>query len=101
MIYAYAALKLGIGYANGAPNLTTDCPALLELAHEMRAPVSGKDFKTGQTLMKTILAPGLRARYLGIQGWFSTNILGEGDPIILFTGRFVAYKNLKLRSCKR
>lgn len=83
MIYAYAALKSKVGYANGAPNLTTDCPALLELAQEMGAPVSGKDFKTGQTLMKTIVAPGLAARYLGINGWFSTNILGNRDGEVL------------------
>ncbi len=83
MIYAYAAMKCGIGYANGAPNLTTDCPALLQLADEMKVPVSGKDFKTGQTLMKTIIAPGLRARYLGINGWFSTNILGNRDGEVL------------------
>lgn len=83
MIYAYAALKAGVGYANGAPNLTTDCPALLELANQNNLPVSGKDFKTGQTLMKTILAPGLKARYLGISGWFSTNILGNRDGEVL------------------
>ncbi|EKD42796.1 MAG: hypothetical protein ACD_73C00017G0002 [uncultured bacterium] len=83
MIYAYAALKSGIGYANGAPNLTTDCPALTTLALEKGVPISGKDFKTGQTLMKTIIAPGLRARYLGINGWFSTNILGNRDGEVL------------------
>lgn len=83
MIYAYAALKCKVGYANGAPNLTTDCPALLELAHEMGVPVSGKDFKTGQTLLKTIIAPGLAARYLGVSGWFSTNILGNRDGEVL------------------
>ncbi|MDL1870574.1 inositol-3-phosphate synthase [Deltaproteobacteria bacterium PRO3] len=83
MIYAYAALKLGIPFANGAPNLTTDTPALLELAQETKAPVSGKDFKTGQTLMKTILAPGLKARYLGLSGWFSSNILGNRDGEVL------------------
>ncbi|OGP08740.1 MAG: inositol-3-phosphate synthase [Deltaproteobacteria bacterium GWA2_45_12] len=83
MIYAYAAIKCGIGYANGAPNLTTDCPAILDLANEHKVPVSGKDFKTGQTLMKTIIAPGLRARYLGISGWFSTNILGNRDGEVL------------------
>lgn len=82
-IYAYAAMKSGIGYANGAPNLTTDCPALLELSHEKSVPTSGKDFKTGQTLMKTIIAPGLRARYLGINGWYSTNILGNRDGEVL------------------
>lgn len=83
MIYAYAAYKSRVGFANGAPNLTVDCPALLELAHEMSVPVSGKDFKTGQTLMKTIVAPGLAARYLGINGWFSTNILGNRDGEVL------------------
>lgn len=83
MIYAYAALKLGIPFANGAPNLTVDIPALLELARETNTPVAGKDFKTGQTLMKTILAPGLSARSLGINGWFSTNILGNRDGLVL------------------
>lgn len=83
MIYAYAAMQSGVGYANGAPNLTADCPGLLELAFEKRVPVSGKDFKTGQTLIKTIIAPGLRARYLGIKGWFSTNILGNRDGEVL------------------
>ncbi|MDO8526818.1 MAG: inositol-3-phosphate synthase [Deltaproteobacteria bacterium] len=83
MIYAYAALKLGIPFSNGAPNLTVDTPALLELADKMNVPLSGKDFKTGQTLMKTIIAPGLRARLLGIAGWFSTNILGNRDGEVL------------------
>jgi myo-inositol-1-phosphate synthase len=83
MIYAYAALKQGIPYANGAPNLTVDVPALMELAQETRSPVSGKDFKTGQTLMKTILAPGFKARYLGLSGWYSTNILGNRDGEVL------------------
>ena len=83
MIYAYAALKLGIPFANGAPNLTVDTPALIELANETRTPICGKDFKTGQTLMKTILAPGLRARHLGLSGWFSTNILGNRDGEVL------------------
>lgn len=83
MIYAYAALKSGIGFANGAPNLTVDCPALQELAGEKGLPISGKDFKTGQTLMKTIIAPGLKARYLGISGWFSNNILGNRDGEVL------------------
>lgn len=82
-IYAYAALKMGIPFANGAPNLTVDTPALTELAMEMGAPTCGKDFKTGQTLMKTILAPGLRARLLGLDGWFSTNILGNRDGEVL------------------
>ncbi|MFQ5512602.1 MAG: inositol-3-phosphate synthase, partial [Candidatus Krumholzibacteriia bacterium] len=83
MVYAYAALSMGIPFANGAPNLTTDIPALDELAREMRAPICGKDFKTGQTLMKTIIAPGLKARLLGLNGWFSTNILGNRDGEVL------------------
>ena len=82
-IYAYAALKMCLPYINGAPHITTDCPALLELAAEKSVPVCGKDFKTGQTLMKTILAPGLAARLLGISGWFSTNILGNRDGEVL------------------
>jgi myo-inositol-1-phosphate synthase len=82
-IYAYAALQLGIPYANGAPNLTTDTPALLELARERNVPVCGKDFKTGQTFMKTVLAPGFKARMLGMNGWFSTNILGNRDGDVL------------------
>jgi myo-inositol-1-phosphate synthase len=82
-IYAYAALKSGIPYANGAPNLTTDTPALLELARENHIPICGKDFKTGQTLMKTMIAPGLKARMLGMSGWFSTNILGNRDGEVL------------------
>lgn len=83
MIYAYAALSLGVPFANGAPNLTCDIPALMELAKETGTPISGKDFKTGQTLMKTIVAPGLHARALGIRGWFSTNILGNRDGLVL------------------
>ena len=83
MIYAYAALKLGIPFANGAPNLTVDVPAFLELAEANQVPVCGKDFKTGQTLMKTILAPGLKARLIGLSGWFSTNILGNRDGEVL------------------
>ncbi len=83
MIYAYASLMEGVPFANGAPNLTADIPALQELARERRVPIGGKDFKTGQTLMKTILAPGLKARMLGVQGWFSTNILGNRDGEVL------------------
>lgn len=83
MIYAYAAIKKGVPFANGAPNLTCDIPALIELAKENGVPIGGKDFKTGQTLMKTILAPGLQARALGIRGWFSTNILGNRDGLVL------------------
>jgi len=83
MIYAYAALKQGIPFANGAPNLTVDIPALIELAKLTQTPIAGKDFKTGQTLMKTILAPGLAARSLGVNGWFSDNILGNRDGLVL------------------
>jgi len=83
MVYAYAALSLGVPFANGAPNLTVDIPALSELAMRNNVPVAGKDFKTGQTLMKTILAPGLKARLIGLNGWFSTNILGNRDGEVL------------------
>src|ERR671916_287232 len=83
MVYAYAALKSGVPFANGAPNLTVDVPALVELANTNGAPVCGKDFKTGQTLMKTILAPGLKSRMLGLHGWYSTNILGNRDGEVL------------------
>ncbi len=79
MVYAYAALKERVPFANGAPNLSADIPALDELARELQVPISGKDFKTGQTLMKTILAPGFKARLLGVSGWFSTNVLGNRD----------------------
>ena len=83
MIYAYAALKSGVPYANGAPNLTVDIPALKMLAYQNGVPIGGKDFKTGQTLMKSIIAPGLKARMLGLSGWFSTNILGNRDGEVL------------------
>ncbi len=83
MIYAYAALSEGVPFGNGAPNLTVDIPALLELAKQNKVPVSGKDFKTGQTLMKTVLAPAFKARMLGVAGWFSTNILGNRDGEVL------------------
>lgn len=83
MIYAYAAIKMDVPFANGAPNLTVDIPALVELAKRQEVAISGKDFKTGQTLMKTILAPGLQARALGIRGWFSSNILGNRDGLVL------------------
>ena len=82
-IYAYAAIMEGVPYANGAPNLSADNPALTNLAVEKGVPIAGKDFKTGQTLMKTILAPGLKTRMLGIRGWFSTNILGNRDGEVL------------------
>jgi len=83
MIYAWAALQEGIPFLNGAPNLTVDVPAVRELAKQQNMPIGGKDFKTGQTLMKTILAPGFKARMLGVRGWFSTNILGNRDGEIL------------------
>jgi myo-inositol-1-phosphate synthase len=83
MIYAYAAIASGVPYANGAPNLSVDVPALQEMAKARGVPIAGKDFKTGQTLMKTIIAPGLKARMLGLQGWFSTNILGNRDGEVL------------------
>jgi len=83
MIYAYAALKSRVPFANGAPNLSVDIPAMLELADKMGVPICGKDFKTGQTLIKTIIAPGLKARMLGLHGWYSTNILGNRDGEVL------------------
>ncbi len=83
MIYAYAALKEGVPFANGAPNLTVDLPCMIQLSRDNKAPVCGKDFKTGQTLIKTILAPGFKARMLGMSGWFSTNILGNRDGEVL------------------
>lgn len=82
-IYAYACLKSGVPFANGAPNLSVDFPAMQELAKQRGLPISGKDFKTGQTLMKTLLAPGLKARMLGLEGWYSTNILGNRDGEVL------------------
>jgi myo-inositol-1-phosphate synthase len=82
-IYAYACLRSGVPYANGAPNLSVDFPAIQELARDKGMPIAGKDFKTGQTLMKTILAPGFKARYLGLEGWYSTNILGNRDGEVL------------------
>jgi myo-inositol-1-phosphate synthase len=83
MIYAYAALSSGIPFINGAPNLTVDTPAMVELATQRRIPIAGKDLKTGQTLMKTILAPGIKTRALGLSGWYSTNILGNRDGLVL------------------
>lgn len=83
MIYAYAAIRSGVPFANGAPNLTVDIPALTKLAEQVGVPICGKDFKTGQTLMKTILAPGLKSRMLGLEGWYSTNILGNRDGEVL------------------
>jgi myo-inositol-1-phosphate synthase len=83
MIYAYAAIKSRVPYVNGAPNLALEIPALRELANELKVPVAGKDFKTGQTLLKTVIAPALKARLLGLEGWFSTNILGNRDGEVL------------------
>ncbi len=96
-IYAYAALKCGVPHANGAPHLTTDTPALLELAREHQVPIGGKDFKTGQTFMKTLIAPGMKARMLGVSGWFSTNILGNRDGEVLDDpGSFKSKEETKL-----
>ena len=83
MIYAYAAIREGLPYANAAPNLSADVPALLELAQKTGSPLAGKDLKTGQTLIKTIIAPGLKARLIGVEGWYSTNILGNRDGEVL------------------
>ncbi|CAD7779352.1 MAG: Myo-inositol-1-phosphate synthase [Candidatus Methanoperedenaceae archaeon GB50] len=83
MLYAYAAIDSGISFVNGAPNLTVDIPALVEMAENREVPIAGKDFKTGQTLLKTIIAPGIKARLLGLKGWFSTNILGNRDGLVL------------------
>ena len=96
-IYAYAALMSGVPFANGAPNLTHDIPALLNLARERGLPVCGKDFKTGQTYMKTLIAPGIKARMLGMNGWFSTNILGNRDGEVLEDpGSFKSKEETKL-----
>jgi myo-inositol-1-phosphate synthase len=83
MVYAYAALMEGVPFANGAPNLSADVPAMIALAQRQKLPVVGKDFKTGQTLIKTVIAPGLKARLLGVDGWYSTNILGNRDGEVL------------------
>jgi myo-inositol-1-phosphate synthase len=83
MLYAYAAISSGIPFLNGAPNLSVDIPALIEMANKYEVPIGGKDFKTGQTLLKTIIAPGIKARLLGLSGWFSTNILGNRDGLVL------------------
>jgi myo-inositol-1-phosphate synthase len=83
MIYSYAALAAGVPFTNGAPNLSVDIPALAEMAKRNNVPIAGKDLKTGQTLMKTILAPGFKARMIGVRGWYSTNILGNRDGEVL------------------
>jgi myo-inositol-1-phosphate synthase len=96
-IYAYAAIMSNVPYANGAPNLSADVPALLELAKQRNVPVCGKDFKTGQTFMKTLIAPGLKARMLGVAGWYSTNILGNRDGEVLDDpGSFKSKEETKL-----
>jgi myo-inositol-1-phosphate synthase len=101
-IYAYAALKSGVPYANGAPHLTVETPALMELARERRLPIAGKDFKTGQTFMKTLVAPGLKSRMLGLSGWFSTNILGNRDGEVLDDpGSFQSKEETKLSSLEQ
>lgn len=97
MLYAYAAISEGSPFINGAPNLTTDFPAMIELAKKNNVPVSGKDFKTGQTLLKTVLAPMLKARMIGLEGWFSSNILGNKDGLTLDDpGSFKTKENSKL-----
>ncbi|MGH9719978.1 MAG: inositol-3-phosphate synthase [Bryobacteraceae bacterium] len=101
-IYAYAALKSGVPYANGAPHLTVEAPALIELARDRQAPICGKDFKTGQTFMKTLVAPGLKSRMLGVTGWFSTNILGNRDGEVLDDpGSFRSKEETKLSALEQ
>ena len=101
-IYAYAALKMGVPYANGAPHLTVDAPALVELARDREVPIAGKDFKTGQTFMKTLIAPGLKSRMLGVHGWFSTNILGNRDGEVLDDpGSFKSKEESKLSALEQ
>ncbi len=101
-IYAYAALMSGVPYANGAPHLTVDAPCLMELARERNVPVCGKDFKTGQTFMKTLIAPGLKSRMLGVAGWFSTNILGNRDGEVLDDpGSFKSKEESKLSALEQ
>ncbi len=101
-IYAYAAIKSGVPYANGAPHLTVDTPAMMEFARERQVPVAGKDFKTGQTFMKTLIAPGLKSRMLGVHGWFSTNILGNRDGEVLDDpGSFKSKEESKLSALEQ
>jgi myo-inositol-1-phosphate synthase len=97
MMYAWAFIRSNVPYANGAPNMGSDIPALRQLAHDLGVPVAGKDFKTGQTLMKTILAPGFAARRIGVRGWYSTNILGNSDGAVLDDpGSFKSKEKTKL-----
>ncbi len=101
-IYAYAALRMGVPYANGAPHLTTDAPALTEMARQNGVPICGKDFKTGQTFMKTLIAPGLKSRMLGVAGWFSSNILGNRDGEVLDDpGSFKSKEESKLSALEQ
>jgi len=101
-IYAYAALKMGVPYANGAPHLTVDAPILTQLARDHKIPICGKDFKTGQTFMKTLIAPGLKSRMLGVSGWFSTNILGNRDGEVLDDpGSFKSKEESKLSALEQ
>ncbi len=101
-IYAYAAIRSGVPYANGAPHLTVDAPALMEFAREREVPICGKDFKTGQTFMKTLIAPGLKSRMLGVHGWFSTNILGNRDGEVLDDpGSFKSKEESKLSALEQ
>jgi myo-inositol-1-phosphate synthase len=101
-IYAYAALMSGVPYANGAPHLTVDAPCLMELARERNVAICGKDFKTGQTFMKTLIAPGLKSRMLGVAGWFSTNILGNRDGEVLDDpGSFKSKEESKLSALEQ
>ncbi len=101
-IYAYAAIKSGVPYANGAPHLTVDAPCLMEFARERNVPICGKDFKTGQTFMKTLVAPGLKSRMLGVSGWFSTNILGNRDGEVLDDpGSFKSKEESKLSALEQ
>ncbi len=98
MIYAYASLMCGIPYANGAPNFSVEIPALIDLANRKGVAISGRDFKTGQTMMKTVVAPGLQARMLGLEGWYSTNIIGNKDGEVLDdSGSFKAKESSKGR----
>jgi myo-inositol-1-phosphate synthase len=101
-IYAYAAIQSGVPYANGAPHLTVDAPALMDLARDRHVPICGKDFKTGQTFMKTLIAPGLKSRMLGVAGWFSTNILGNRDGEVLDDpGSFKSKEESKLSALEQ
>jgi myo-inositol-1-phosphate synthase len=101
-IYAYAAIKSGVPFTNGAPHLAADAPALVEMARDRNVPVAGKDFKTGQTFMKTLIAPGLKSRMLGVSGWFSTNILGNRDGEVLDDpGSFKSKEESKLSALEQ